>query len=84
VLYALRESGTAADRLRELLTGPMDDDAAVAEALSLLRASNGIAKAKEMVRGYAEQARVELTALPDGPGRRALAALVDYTANRHG
>lgn len=84
VLYALRESGSAADRLRELLAGPMDDDAVVAEALSLLRASNGIPRAKEMVLGYVEKARVELAGLPDGPGRRALAALVDYTASRHG
>ena len=83
VLYALRETGPAADRLRELLDGPMDDDS-VAEALTLLRASNGISMAKQVVRRYAEQARDELVALPDGPGRRALASLVDYTVNRHG
>ncbi len=39
VLYALRETGPDADRLRELLTGPVTDDAEVAEALALLRAS---------------------------------------------
>ncbi len=83
VLYALRETGSAADRLRELLDGPIDDDS-VAEALTLLRASNGIPMAKEMVRRYAERARDELAALPDGPGRQALASLVDYTVNRHG
>ena len=33
---------------------------------------------------YAERARDELAALPDGPGRQALASLVDYTVNRHG
>ena len=43
VLYALRETGPDADRLRELLAGPVDDDAEVAEALTLLRASRGIA-----------------------------------------
>ncbi len=83
VLYALRETGPAADRLRRLLVGPMDDDP-VAEALVLLRGSNGIPMAKHMVRRYAESARRELVALPDGPGRRALASLVDYTVNRHG
>ena len=83
VLYALRETGPAADRLRELLDGPMDDDS-VAEALTLLRASNGIPMAKQVVRSYAEKARAEIVALPDGPGRRALASLVDYTVNRHG
>ena len=29
-------------------------------------------------------AEAELAALPDGPGRQALATLVDYTINRHG
>jgi len=85
VLYALRDTGPDGDRLRELLTRSLgDDDAAVAEALSLLRASKGITQAKETVRDYGEQARAELALLPDGPGRRALASLVDYTVNRHG
>ncbi|HZE17641.1 MAG TPA: polyprenyl synthetase family protein, partial [Mycobacterium sp.] len=84
VLYALQDTGPDADRLRQLLTGPLADDAAVAEALSLLRASAGIAKAKETVARYAAQARAELAQLPDLPGRHALANLVDYTINRHG
>ena len=84
VLYALHDTGPDADRLRELLVGPIEDDAAVAEALALLRASAGMAKAKETVAQYAAQAREELAALPDGPGRQALATLVDYTINRHG
>jgi heptaprenyl diphosphate synthase len=84
VLYALRETGPDADRLRELLAGPVEDDALVAEALALLRGSAGMVKAKETVRGYAEQARQELAQLPDVAGRRAMASLVDYTVNRHG
>ena len=84
VLFALQETGPAADRLRELLKGPIEDDAAVAEALELLRASGGIVAAKETVAQYAAQARAELDGLPEGPGRRALASLVDYTVNRHG
>ncbi len=84
VLYALRETGPDADRLRELLTGPVTDDADVAEALALLRASGGIAAAKDTVAQYAAQARAELSGLPDVPGPRALASLVDYTVNRHG
>ena len=55
-----------------------------AEALELLRASGGIAAAKSVVQQYAEQARAELDGLPDGPGRSAMASLVDYTVNRHG
>jgi heptaprenyl diphosphate synthase len=84
VLYALHHSGPDADRLRELLVGPIDDDAALAEALALLRASAGMAKAKDTVARYAAQAREELAALPDGVGRQALANLVDYTIHRHG
>jgi heptaprenyl diphosphate synthase len=84
VLFALRETGPAADRLRELLKGPVTDDADVDEALALLRTSGGIAAAKATVQQYAAQAREELAALPDVPGRRALASLVEYTVNRHG
>ena len=84
VLFALRETGSGADRLRELLRGPVTDDDEVAEALALLRASGGIAAAKATVAQYAAQAREELAELPDVPGRRALASLVDYTVNRHG
>ena len=84
VLYALRESGPDAERLRVLLAQPIEDDAEVAEALTLLRRSPGMARAKETVREYAVRAREELDNLPAGPGRAALATLVDYTVNRHG
>jgi heptaprenyl diphosphate synthase len=83
VLLALKETGPDADRLRELLAGPVDD-AAVAEALTLLRASAGMAEAKDTVARYAALAREELAQLPDLPGRDALASLVDYTITRHG
>jgi len=84
MLYALRESGPEAARLRELLSGPIDDDEAVAEALTLLRASPGMAKAKRTLQEYAEQAHQELALLPDVPGRYALQTLIDYTISRHG
>jgi heptaprenyl diphosphate synthase len=84
VLYALHDTGPDADRLRELLVGPIDDDAAVTEALTLLRASAGMAKAKDTVAQYAAKAREEMAALPDSPGRQALTTLVDYTIHRHG
>ena len=41
-------------------------------------------QAKETVTRYARQAGDELANLPEGPGRQALASLVDYTVNRHG
>src|SRR6201985_2574243 len=55
VLYALNETGRDADRLRELVRGPIEDDDALAEALALLRSGGGIAKAKATVQRYAEQ-----------------------------
>ncbi|MGA9491748.1 MAG: nonaprenyl/(2E,6E)-farnesyl/geranylgeranyl diphosphat synthase [Mycobacterium sp.] len=84
VLYALHDSGADADRLRELLAGPVEDDEALAEALTLLRASDGMAEAKATVARFAAEAREELASLPDGPGRQALVTLVDYTIHRHG
>lgn len=84
MIYALAEVGADADRLRELLSGPVTDDDEVHEALTLLRASAGMAKAKEVLVRYADQAREELALLPNAPGRAALEALIDYTVNRHG
>ncbi|MHA7665948.1 nonaprenyl/(2E,6E)-farnesyl/geranylgeranyl diphosphat synthase [Mycolicibacterium sp. HS_4_1] len=84
VLYALRSSGSAADRLRELLATPIDNDGELAEALGLLRASDGMAEAKRTVQRFAADARAELDNLPDLPGRLALLNLVEYTADRHG
>lgn len=84
VLYALRETGPDADRLRELLAGPVERDEDVAEALALLRNSQGIAAARDTVAKYAVDAREELEKLPDLPGRQALETLLDYTVNRHG
>src|SRR5262249_16931620 len=84
MVYALREPGPEAARLGELLAGPIGDDAAVAEALMLLRASPGMDKAKPFLVEYAAQARQELAFLPDVPGRHALETLVDYTVSRHG
>ena len=84
MVYALREPGPEAARLRELLSGPVEDDELVAEALTLLRASPGMAKAKHFLAQHAAQARQELALLPEVPGRRALETLVEYTVSRHG
>jgi heptaprenyl diphosphate synthase len=84
MVFALRQPGPDGDRLRELLAGPVEDDDAVAEALTLLRASPGMAEAKDFLAQYAAKAREELALLPDVAGRHALAALVDYTISRHG
>ncbi|OBB89956.1 polyprenyl synthetase family protein [Mycobacterium sp. 852002-40037_SCH5390672] len=82
VLLALRESGPQADRLRELLTGPVSNDDDLAEALWLLRSSPGMAQARKMVDHYADAARGELAEFRHSPGREALLSLVDFTAHR--
>ena len=84
VLYALRDTGADADRLRVLLAKPIDNDADLAEALALLRASEGMVEAKRTVQRFAADARAELNNLPGLPGRLALLNLVEYTADRHG
>ncbi|NLG55861.1 MAG: polyprenyl synthetase family protein [Rhodococcus sp.] len=85
VLYALRDDeGPDADRLRELLDGPVTDDALVDEALALLERSAGMAAAKATLADYARQAREQLAGLPAGPANDAFARLVDYTIERVG
>ncbi|MGH3725585.1 MAG: polyprenyl synthetase family protein [Mycobacterium sp.] len=84
MLYALRDTGPGADRLRTLLAAPITDDAEVEEALTLLRASDGLAQAKSVVVDYADRAKAELVELPQGEARDALGVLIEYTVRRHG
>lgn len=83
MFYALRESGPEADRLRELLGRPLDDTE-TAEALTLLRSRPAMERALADLRGWADRARDELSALPMGPARDALATLCDYVVERSG
>ncbi|WP_051366294.1 polyprenyl synthetase family protein [Hamadaea tsunoensis] len=85
VLYALADEDASPDavRLREILSkGPVTDDALHAEALSLLRDSAALKRARQTVHGYADRAREALTVLPDMPARKALNALCDAVADR--
>ncbi|AOW93174.1 geranylgeranyl pyrophosphate synthase [Rhodococcus sp. WMMA185] len=84
VLYALREKGPDADRLRELLDGPVTDDDDVAEALALLQRSPGMAAAKAKLGEFGALALAQLAELPKGPANDALVKLVDYTIERVG
>ncbi len=84
MLYAIAADGAPAERLRELLAGPVTDDDLVAEALALLRAGDGLARARSTLRAYSEQARAQLAALPDGPARDALATLTHFVVERTG
>jgi heptaprenyl diphosphate synthase len=85
VLYALAapESDTASVRLRQILAGgAVTDDALHAEALYLLRESPALKRARETVRGYAEEARRQLMPLPMVPARIALESLCDFITDR--
>ena len=84
MLYALQESGPDADRLRVLLAAPIADDAEVDEALTLLRASRGLTRSRDVLAGQAAQARAELGKLPACPASDALAALTTYVIDRTG
>lgn len=80
-LLALR---TADDRLRDLLTRPLPDDADHAEALSRLRAHPALVEARAVAQAWADDARSILTGLPAGPAHDALAGLCDYVVTRSG
>ncbi|WP_072690647.1 polyprenyl synthetase family protein [Rhodococcus marinonascens] len=84
VLYALRDEGPDADRLRVLLDGPITDDDELAEALTLLDRSPGMSAAKAKLGEFGVQARAQLAELPKGPANDALVKLVDYTIERVG
>ena len=87
VLYALAggDADAASLRLREILArGAITDDDQLAEALTLLRDSVALKRARETVRWYAERARSQLAPLPDAPARQALASLCDTIVTRTG
>ena len=79
----VRQSGDPADaRLLELLDGDLSGDAALAEALDLLRRHPSIAQSRVVVRDRAESARSLLAGLPPGPARDALDGLCDTVVTR--
>jgi len=83
VLLALRGTDPEFARLRELLSGPITDDALHAEALELIRVSPAMAEARAELLRWAQAARDELAALPAGPVVDALSTLCDVVVDRH-
>jgi heptaprenyl diphosphate synthase len=82
MLYVLGGDAPEEARLRELLGGPLTDDALVGEALELLRESSGLRRARQALTEYAGRARAELDLLPSCPARDALESLTDYVVDR--
>ena len=84
VLYALQEDTPVGAELRELLTGPLVDDASVDRALQLLARSDGRQKALADVHQYLAEAEEKLDQLPDNPTTQALRQLARVTVARVG
>jgi heptaprenyl diphosphate synthase len=81
VLLALADDSTS-DRLRDLLSRPLPDDAEHAEALTALRVHPAMDAAREVLEQWAERARERLTGFPEGDAKAALTTLVDSVTHR--
>jgi heptaprenyl diphosphate synthase len=82
VLLARRGARPEDERLIALLDSDLNDDALVAETLSLLRAHPAMAEARAYVIERAREAKDLLKVLPEGPVREALEAFADVVATR--
>ncbi|AZI59589.1 polyprenyl synthetase family protein [Nakamurella antarctica] len=69
-------------RLIDLVTRPLTSESEVAEAVSLLRASDGMKHAVATLDGYAAQAAAALSELPQSPSRDALGSLTQFVVAR--
>lgn len=81
VLYTLADPASD-PRLVELVSGPIDSESELAEAVALLRASTGLAQARSTLDGYAATALGELDNLAPSASRDALASLTHYVVAR--
>jgi heptaprenyl diphosphate synthase len=84
VLLVLAGSDPGSARLRELLAGPLTDDALHGEALGLLRAHPATAAARDVLRTHLDEALRVAEELPPGAPREALVGLCAFTADRTG
>lgn len=81
----LRRSEDPEDRpLRELLSGPIEDEATVAATLADLRGHRAMDEARAYVHAEAAAARALLDTLPQSPACLALAELCDTVVTRLG
>ncbi|NJP95190.1 polyprenyl synthetase family protein [Nonomuraea sp. FMUSA5-5] len=81
VLYALAAGDSP--RLTALLSGPVAEQD-VEEALTLLRAHPGMARARAELVAWIDRARADISGLPDIPAKDAFLALCDYVVERSG
>ena len=81
-LYALASTDPESARLRELLSGPITEDALVDEVLVELRRHPALDQARATVARYADEARLLLAPLPELPAKDSLLALCDVVTSR--
>lgn len=84
VLYALEQEDEVGDRLRTILTGPVEDEELVSEALHLLRNSEGMKKALGVVHDYRNMALEAISVFAESPARTAFERLIEFTVARAG
>jgi heptaprenyl diphosphate synthase len=83
VLHAMRSADPADERLHELLArGPLTEEAAHAEALTLLRAHRGMEAARADLIRWSERARKQILALPPVWARTAFEKMCNYVVER--
>lgn len=69
-------------RLIDLVSRPLDDEAEVAEAVALLSASDGMVQARQTLDSYATEAAAALADLPPSAARDALTSLTRFVVER--
>jgi heptaprenyl diphosphate synthase len=82
VLYARASTDPADAPLQDLLAGDLADDDWLSAALSQLRVSSAMERARADLRRWADDARSVLMPLPDAPAKAALASLCDLVVDR--
>ena len=82
VLHVRRSTDPSDKALLSLLDGELDDEALLAEAVSLLRAHPAMLAARADLQRYADEAREVLDSLPEGAATDALHLLCDMVVAR--
>ena len=81
-LMARASTDPSDERLRQLLSGSIEDADELAEALALMRAHPALAEARAEISRRADLAKAHLAPLPEGEAKNALLALCDQVVQR--
>lgn len=81
VFYTLADPSSD-PRLVELVSGPIDSEPELVEAVGLLRVSSGLVQARATLDNYASTALAELGHLPPSSSRDALVSLTHFVVAR--